>query len=53
MLWILCFIIVYYYYINQIYNNQFDDIISENFEFEEDEINDNDINHKEGNNNNK
>ena len=29
----------------------FYDTISENFEFEEDEINDNDINHKKGNNN--
>ena len=49
----ICLIIVYYYYTYQIYKIiSYDDSISDNFDFEKDEIDDDDINHKEGNNNN-
>ena len=39
-------------HIPNLQNNSYDDSISDNFDFEEDEIDDDDINHKEGNNNN-
>ena len=51
MLWILCLIIVYYYNIYQIQNKiiSYDDIIGDNFGFEEYEISNDVLNHKQGN----